>query len=382
MSYEVIKRPARSRIVWTVALVFCFALLALAATAGWVASRPSVVSVDGVSRVVDAGATVGSLGPGTLKAPPGDLLAIDGTVALAAGGEPPRVLRNGRPATHGERMNSGDIIVSRQGADLREGLETTQVPIPYLVSYQGEGSLLQERVPGVPGLRLVTRGVASRIEVSSTVLKEPRVAVVQRIHPRTGSKVVALTFDDGPWPKTTGAILDILEQEQVPGTFFMLGIRVKRDPEAARRAAAEGHQVANHSLSHRRLPEQNAKEIKRQIVGGRAVIKQNTGVDSNWLRPPYGAMSSKTWRVARADKTHVVMWDVDSKDWKKPGAKKITNNVVKHTKSGSIILMHDGGGDRRQTIKALPGIIKQLKAKGYTFVTVEELYAVDESAKK
>jgi peptidoglycan/xylan/chitin deacetylase (PgdA/CDA1 family) len=372
----------RSRIVWTVALVFCLSLLLLAATAGWVASRPSVVTVDGISRVVDNGVTVGSLGPGALKAAAGDLLAIDGTVARAQGGEPPRVLRNGRPAAPGERLHNGDVIVSRQGADMREALETTQVPIPYIVTYQGKGSLLQERVPGVPGLRVVTRGAQSRMELSSTVLKEPRAAVVQRIHPRAGSKIVALTFDDGPWPKNTRAILDVLKREQVPATFFMLGIRVKRDPGVARRAVAEGHQVANHSLSHRYLPKQKTKEIKRQITGGRRTIKKYAGVDTNWLRPPYGAMSAKTWRVVRTDKSRVVMWDVDSKDWKKPGAMKIARNVVRHTKRGSIVLMHDGGGDRRQTVKALPIIIKKLKAKGYTFVTVEELYTVERAARK
>jgi peptidoglycan-N-acetylglucosamine deacetylase len=382
VSYDVIARPQRARIAWTVALVFGVALLVLAALAGWAATRPSIIVVDGVSRQVDAGATVSSLGPGVFKARPGDLMAIDGTTALAQGGGPAHVLRNGHPATKNERLHHGDIIVSRPGADVRESLETTRVPIPYGTSFKGEGSLLEERVAGVEGVRLVTRGAASGIEVSSTVLTQPSSAVVQRIHPRKGAKIVALTFDDGPWPKSTVAVLNVLKREQVPATFFVLGIRVKREPGTARRIVAEGHQIASHSLSHRYFSKEKSKEVKRQIRGGRAAIKKYTGVDTRWIRPPYGAMNSKAWKVARAEKAHVVMWDVDPHDWQKGrSAKKIAKSAVKNAKPGAIILLHDGGGDRKRTVKALPIIIKKLKARGYTFVTVEELYAVEHAAK-
>ncbi|PKQ16784.1 MAG: hypothetical protein CVT67_03160 [Actinobacteria bacterium HGW-Actinobacteria-7] len=356
-------------------------LLVLALTAGWAASRPSTVTVDGVSREVSNGATVRTLGPGTYRSSAGDMLAVDGTVTRVRGGQPIQVLRNGHPATPDELLHSGDVIVSRPGADLRESLETTEVSVPFAISYLGKGSLIEERVPGVPGVRLVTRGALSGVEVSSTVLIQPNDAVVQRFHPRAGTKVVALTFDDGPWPKSTEAILDVLKREQVPGTFFMLGVRVKKAPAVARRVVAEGHQVANHTLGHRLLTKEKPKEIKHQIRGGAAAIKKYTGVSTRWLRPPYGGMNAKSWKVARVEKVHVVIWDVDSKDWTKPGAQKIASNVVRHAKPGSIILMHDGGGDRSQTVKALPTIIKKLRAKGYLFVTVEELYAVKRAPK-
>lgn len=382
MSYDLIGRPPRFRIVWRVAMAAAVLLLALAATAGWAASRPTLVTVDGVAREVRPGATLKDLGPGAFKAAAGDLIAIDGTVAKARGGQPARILRNGRPTTRMERLYSGDVLVSRPGADQRESLETTEVPIPFVVSYQGEGSLMEERVPGQPGVRLVTRGAQSGVEVSSTVLKEPADALVQRIRPKPGAKIVALTFDDGPWPVFTDKVLDILEAEQVPATFFMLGTRVNKAPSIARRVVAEGHQVASHTLGHRYLSREKPKEIRRQIRGGRAAIKEHTGVDTRWLRPPYGSMNGPAWKVVKAEKVKVVMWDVDPKDWNKGRkAKSIANSAVRNAKPGSIILLHDGGGDRTQTVKALPIIIKKLRAKGYAFVTVEELYAVKRTAK-
>jgi peptidoglycan/xylan/chitin deacetylase (PgdA/CDA1 family) len=335
------------------------------------------VTIDGAGLRVSAGATVAdSVAKLPLKAPSGDLLAIDGTVVRPGGGEPPRVLRNGSPAAPSQKLYDGDVLISRPGADVREAVETTDLPIPYVTAYQGKGSLLEERMPGVPGVRRVLRGTVSGVEISSTVVSMPREAVVQRYHPRKGAKIVALTFDDGPWPGSTTAILDVLKKEQVPATFFVVGARVKRQPTVARRVVAEGHQMANHTLGHRSLNSAKPKEIKRQVRSGRATIRKYTGVDTRWLRPPYGAMSASAWKFARKEKTHVVLWDVDSRDWTKPGAKKIASSVVKHTKPGAIVLMHDGGGSRAQTVKALPTIIKRLKAKGYTFVSVEELYAV------
>jgi peptidoglycan/xylan/chitin deacetylase (PgdA/CDA1 family) len=357
-------------------------LLALAATAGWAASRPALVTVDGVEREVRPGATIQGLGPDAFTASAGDLIAIDGTVAKARGGQPARILRNGQPATRMQRLYNGDVLVSRPGADQRESLETTEVPIPFVVGFEGEGSLMEERVPGKPGARLVTRGAQSGVEVSSTVLREPSDAVVQKIRPKPGAKIVALTFDDGPWPVFTDKVLDILEAEQVPATFFMLGTRVNRAPSIARRVVAEGHQAASHTLGHRYLSREKPKEVRRQIRGGRSAIKKHTGTDTRWLRPPYGAMSGAAWKVVKTEKVKVVMWDVDPKDWKKTRkAKAIANSAVKHAKPGSIILLHDGGGDRTQTVKALPIIIRKLKAKGYSFVTVEELYAVKRTAK-
>ena len=94
-----------------------------------------------------------------------------------------------------------------------------------------------------------------------------------------------------------------------------------------------------------------------------------------WFRPPYGAINSAVWKQVRTSRMHVALWDVDTRDWSRPGVKRIVKQRDEHTRNGSILLMHDGGANRKQTIKALPQIIRDLKKRGYTFVTIEELAA-------
>jgi len=357
-------------------------LLLVALGAGWTASRPTTLHVDGWALEVPSGTTVSDLqGTGAYKAAAGDLVGVDGSVLATGAGHPPRILRNGRLALASQRVYGGDEIVSRKGLDRRESLIVTDVPIPFEVEYTGSGSISEVRSEGVPGTRRVTMGVASGAEVSSEVLRRPTNAVVERVHPRPGTKMVALTFDDGPWPGQTNRILDILRQKKVRATFFMLGVRAKKQPALARRVASEGHLVGNHTLGHRSLASSKAKVARHQIDQGRAYLRKYTGVDTRWLRPPYGEMDKGAWRVVRGSKSTVVMWTVDSNDWKKRGVKKMAKSVVLHTKPGAIILMHDGGGDRTQTVKALPLVIDRLKARGYTFVTIDELYAARSAAK-
>jgi polysaccharide deacetylase family sporulation protein PdaB len=234
----------------------------------------------------------------------------------------------------------------------------------------------------VAGQRRITRGAISGIEVSSALVRMPINAVVKRLQPGPGDKLVALTFDDGPWPLYTEQILDILRDEQVKATFFMVGRRVQRQPDVARRVVLEGHLIGNHSMSHKSFAAASPKEIERQIEKCRAAIKHHADIETNWVRPPYGAMDAAAWKIAKKTDSRVVRWSVDSLDWRRPGAKKIAKRVVKQVKPGAVILLHDGGGDRSQTVKALPQVIKALKAKGYIFVTVEGLYKAAAAAKK
>ncbi len=358
-------------------LVALVGLVLVALGAGYTAARPTTVIVDGRSVDVPSGTTLAGLqDKGAYRYPPGDLIAVDGSVLTSGAGHPPRVTRNGRAAPMSQRVYGGDRLVSMRGLDRRESLITTDVPVPFDISYTGRGSLSEVKTPGSPGVRRVTMGLASGVEVSSRIVTPAVDAVVVRLRPKPGTKVVALTFDDGPWPGQTDRILDVLRAKQVRATFFMLGVRAKLQPALARRVADEGHLVGNHSSGHRSLARSKAKVARAQIDNGRAMLLKYTGVDTPWLRPPYGDMDKGAWRVVRASGSRVVMWDVDSHDWEKRGVKKIVRVVVKHTKPGAIILMHDGGGDRRQTVQALPIVIDKLKAKGYTFVTIDELYAL------
>jgi len=363
-------------LAWEIALVAVATLALVALASGWAASRPSKATIDGRDVVIPAGTTVADLvNSGSLEATAGNLVGVDGAILLAGAGEPARVVRNGRLATGSQRVYAGDDIVGRPGTDRRESLVVTDVPVPFGVDYQGQGSMSEVRTEGLPGVRRVTMGAVSGVEVSSTIVAQPVDAVVVRIHPKPGTKMVALTFDDGPWPGQTDRILDILRQKKVRATFFMLGVRAKRQPALAKRVATEGHLVGNHSSGHRSLAKSKPKEARRQIDNGRAMLRRYTGVDTPWLRPPYGQMDKDAWKVVRASGSRVVMWNVDSHDWEKRGVKKIVRVVVKNSKPGAIILMHDGGGERGQTIGALPQIIDKLRAKGYVFVTVDEMYA-------
>ncbi len=185
-------------------------------------------------------------------------------------------------------------------------------------------------------------------------------------HGPRGRKRVALTFDDGPSTYTPG-ILRILRQKNAKATFFMLGQQVANYPSYARRVLALGHEVANHSYDHPLLPSRsNISQASRRI-------KQVTGFRPCLFRPPYGAVNSSVRASARAEHMKVVNWDVDTNDWKLPGAASIASTIGNRTTRGSIVLMHDGGGPRGGTVEALAAGIDRLKRRGYELVTVSEL---------
>ncbi|MEH2447562.1 MAG: polysaccharide deacetylase family protein [Nostoc sp.] len=196
---------------------------------------------------------------------------------------------------------------------------------------------------------------------------------VYQVHPRNSEKVIALGIDDGPWPKTTLEMLDILKQNDVKVTFFWVGQALQANPDLAKREVAEGHAIGNHTWHHwyRRMDEATAKsEIDRTSD----LIYKTTGVKTALFRPPGGFLDNGLAAYAKSQKDAVIMWSLTSADTDphaKPQA--FVNNVLKGAKPGSIVLMHDGGGDRRRTVEALPQIISGLKQQGYRFVTIPEL---------
>ncbi len=180
-----------------------------------------------------------------------------------------------------------------------------------------------------------------------------------------GKKLVALTFDDGPTVYTP-QVMDVLRRKKVKATFFMLGDMVSRDPSTARRVLAAGHEVANHSSSHPLLP--GYADISRAS----RTIRRATGFRPCLFRPPYGALNSSVVASVRNLGMKSVLWDVDTSDWSTPGTGTIRSRIGR-AGPGSIILMHDGGGSRSQTVAALAGGIHDLRSRGYRFVTVTRL---------
>lgn len=202
---------------------------------------------------------------------------------------------------------------------------------------------------------------------------QPFVGKLVRDQPlASGEKVVALTFDDGPAPIYTEKVLEILKQENVKATFFMVGKMFQAFPAIGQRVASEGHVLANHSWSHgyhRYAPAAAAREINQTTD----IIQAKTGQTVRLYRPPGGVLNNGMDTYAQSQGYASILWGTDTGDWRRPPAATIVNRVMNTIHPGDIVLMHDGGGDRHNTVAALPIMISQLKAKGYRFVTVPEL---------
>ena len=186
--------------------------------------------------------------------------------------------------------------------------------------------------------------------------------------PSGGGLFVYLTFDDGPSAPFTGQVLDLLARFNAKGTFFALGTNAQTMPELTRRAALEGHSFGNHTMSHGSLQGIDHDAFFNEVTAAQSVIDELVGAASTrCLRPPYGATDSFTRAYAAELGYAVVLWDVDPRDWARPGVDKIVSSIVEGSGPGRIILMHDGGGDRTQTVAALEQVLIQLSDQGYAF---------------
>jgi peptidoglycan/xylan/chitin deacetylase (PgdA/CDA1 family) len=202
--------------------------------------------------------------------------------------------------------------------------------------------------------------------------------VFGELHARveTQERVVALTFDDGPGPANTPALLELLARHQVKATFFMVGQNIERHRELAARVLAEGHQLGNHSYSHTRLMLRSPSFIQEEISRADALLRE-VGVRGEILfRAPFGKkLFVLPWLLAREGRRHIT-FDVVPDDHATQDAGLITARVLEATRPGSIILLHDGWGAKPGTIEATGRILESLRAQGYRFVTVSELLAL------
>ena len=180
-------------------------------------------------------------------------------------------------------------------------------------------------------------------------------------------RVVALTFDDGPNAKYTEILLDGLKERGVKASFFLIGECIEGNEEIVKRMDEEGHLVGVHCLHHTDLTREKPEEANNQLEQTKSMIEAVTGKTPEYVRPPFG-----NWNEALGDKVSMepVFWNVDSIDWKLKNTARIVNKVMKDTKNGDIILMHD---EFQTSVEAALKIIDNLLANGYTFVTVDEL---------
>jgi len=186
---------------------------------------------------------------------------------------------------------------------------------------------------------------------------------------------IAMTFDDGPSPATTPRLLDILKQRNIKATFFMIGQNAQANPTIVQRILAEGHEIGNHTWTHPQLSKLSDDRVTEELDKTQNAIKSACGYTPVLMRPPYGAITArqKEW-IEKQFGLSVIIWSVDPFDWKRPGESVIEQRILAGARPGAIILSHD---IHKQTVDAMPATLDALAAKGFKFVTVSQLIAMN-----
>lgn len=191
--------------------------------------------------------------------------------------------------------------------------------------------------------------------------------------PGRSANLATLTFDDGPDPRWTPQVLDTLARHGVRATFFVVGNQARRHPDLVRRILAEGHRLAVHTVTHPNLLTLGAEAQRREIAGSVAIVDDIVGTGQvRCFRPPYGNRNATTDRIAADLGLATIMWSRDGRDWASPGVDHIVNANLDTRYDGgrAILLLHDGGTQRSQTVAALPRLIEELRARNYDFVQI------------
>ncbi len=266
---------------------------------------------------------------------------------------------NGRPPEPLHLLESGDRIVLIEGVDRTEGTQRVTTTLP------GRANAFVQRTLATYRVR----------EITSVGRRSGEVADVrmQTVGPAHTPKAVALTFDDGPWPDDTESLLRVLHREHVHATFFMVGSLVEEHPDIVREVLDAGHVVANHSMTHPTEPplaDMLDRHVEAQISDATDALRA-AGAEPTLFRPPGGSYDDAVVDAAWRQRMRIVLWSVDPQDWDAARtSKQIAKNVLRHVRPGSIVLMHDGGGDAAHTIAALPKIIRGIRKMGLDLVTL------------
>lgn len=320
--------------------------------------RPTTITVNGDRMPLPPRGTVGAvLRRAGLQVQPGRFLSVVRHRKLRTNGQPGGVSVNGHRATAHTRVHLGDVVVVHHGRSRIEPVERVIVRVPPPVPttlYVGSR----------PGLAREVRGTISHEVVKRRVIRRP--VLGHLVEPGA----VALTFDDGPDGPWTRRIADLLHQHHVPAVFCMIGRQVREHPGLVRRIARDGNGLCDHTWDHdlalRSRPHgQQRLDIHR---GYRAIRLATDGVRPQFFRAPGGFWSHALIREARAQGLTPLPWTVDPDDWERPGVRHIVRTVLRELRPGGVILLHDGGGNRRQTLDALRILLHRLPNLGYRFV--------------
>jgi peptidoglycan-N-acetylglucosamine deacetylase len=185
---------------------------------------------------------------------------------------------------------------------------------------------------------------------------------------------IAITFDDGPHPQNTPRLLDMLRARNIKATFYVIGRSVDLYPQVVRRTVAEGHEVGNHTHTHRLLSKLSDSEVRNDLTRCRDAVARAAGVQMRTMRPPYGGLLQRQREMVHAEFGYpTILWSVDPLDWKRPGASVITSRILSGTTAGGIVLAHDL---HAQTVDSMPATLDGLLHRGFKFVTVSQLLAM------
>jgi peptidoglycan/xylan/chitin deacetylase (PgdA/CDA1 family) len=292
-----------------------------------------------------------------VRPPAGNLIDVRGDV-LQAAVFPGRLLLNGRHVARTTRLHEGDRISFVAGRDRVERLQHERRPVAGGISGNPQGRLMR-----TPGVEIIVRGAVSHKVISTRFQATGGPVRVER--------AVALTFDDGPSPVDSPRVLEILHRLHARATFFVIGFLVDAYPEIVLREHRAGMAIGNHTYNHPEVPPFG--RLPRRLLDAEIELGAKSlariGIATRLLRPPAGSTSARVVRAAEAAGERVVLWSVDPVDW--PAgvtAAQIRQRVLKAVQPGSIVILHDGGGDQSATVAALPGIIKGIRRKGLRLV--------------
>jgi peptidoglycan/xylan/chitin deacetylase (PgdA/CDA1 family)/sulfur carrier protein ThiS len=351
-------RRARSALLW--------AGLGLALTASCSGTPPPhpsppplSITINGAPHQVPPGTTLGRLLSDLhLRPAEGRLLSVTGEV-LTRHAFPGTVELNGVDAPHGSPLAAGDAVSVVDGKDQTEPTRKETLAMKGFHPLDPQRTLATYPVKQV---RVVGRVSESVLSVDYRPTGKPKV-------PRE----VALTFDDGPWPNQTRKVLSILKHHHVRATFFMIGENVAKWPAIAQDVQRAGMTIGNHTWDHPQDPGLDSlteHRIQTELTETTQSLR-GVAVKPFLFRPPGGVYDDRVVQEARREGLRVILWSIDTQDWRSGRtAKEITHTVLSQVQPGSIVLMHDGGGNRKATINALPAIIKGIRKKGLKLVTI------------
>jgi peptidoglycan/xylan/chitin deacetylase (PgdA/CDA1 family) len=316
------------------------------------------VEVDGhIVRLSDAPTVLAALAAARVTATSGHYLSVVGRRPLRPDSNPAVIRVDGHPAAPTTPLHGGDVVTVTAGRNLPEPVTTSMVAIPP----PNPSSLY---VGGHAGRLRVVAGVYSGEVLRRAVLKPARIGHL--IRPRA----VALTFDDGPDSTWTPSVLVLLAHAHIHATFCLIGEQAARYPRLVKRIVRAGHALCDHTWDHDlALATRPHGQIDLDIARGySAIVKTSHGTPPLFFRAPGGNWSSYTERQAVAQHMTPLKWTVDPRDWSRPGTATIIDTVIAELRPGGVILMHDGGGDRSQTVAALRILLHRLPTMGYRFV--------------